>query len=368
MALEDAFAGFTRRDWERDSPDGIVRLAIVGIGGFARNRALPAVAEGQYCTTTTLVTGSPDRARSLAETYDVEHVVGYDRFREGEHADAYDAAYVATPNATHGEYAIAAAEHGKHVICEKPLETTVERARDVVDACEDADVILMTAYRLQTEPAVRRSRELVRDGVIGTVVQVHGAFSHPLLDHAGPDTWRLDPELAGGGALVDLGVYPLNTIRYLLGCDPTGVYASTHSSGGPFATVDEHVAFQLEFPTDATASCTASFDAHASSQLELVGTDGKVAISSPFGGVVPQEMVVESGDVRSEYTGPPTDEVREQFDYFGYCVLTGTEPGPDGEDGVADLEAIEAAYESAETARRVSIGERDRDFDGEPSV
>ncbi|GAB3668097.1 D-xylose 1-dehydrogenase Gfo6 [Halopiger thermotolerans] len=355
MGLEDAFDHFTRRDWEQKDVDGTVRLAVVGIGGFARNRAIPGIADGRYCETTALVTGSPDRARTLAERFDVEHVIDYDAFRTGDHAETYDAVYVATPNATHGEYAIAAAEHGKHVICEKPLETTVDRAEEIVDACRDEGVTLMTAYRLQTEPVVRRTRECVRDGVIGDVVQVHGGFAHPLLDHAGPDTWRLDPDLAGGGALVDLGVYPLNTTRYILECDPTAAYATTHSSGGPFADVDEHVAFQLEFPTGATASCTASFDAHASSQLELVGTDGKIAISSPFGGVVPQDIVVESGEMRTEYTGPPVDEVREEFDYFGYCVLTDTEPEPDGVDGLADLRAIEAAYESAETRRRVAL-------------
>jgi xylose dehydrogenase (NAD/NADP) len=213
----------------------------------------------------------------------------------------------------------------------------------------------MTAYRLQTEPTVRRTRELVHEGVTGDVVQVHGSFSHPLLETAGADTWRLDPDLAGGGALVDLGIYPLNTIRFLLDCEPTGVYATTHSSGGPFANVDEHVAFQIEYETSTTASCTASFDAHASSQLELVGTEGKVHIESPFGGVVPQEMVVESGDIRMEYTGPTVDEVCEEFDYFGYCVLTGTDPEPDGEDCLADLRAIEAAYESAETGCRVVL-------------
>ncbi|NUB90658.1 Gfo/Idh/MocA family oxidoreductase [Haloterrigena sp. SYSU A121-1] len=355
MALEEVFSHFTRRDWEEESPDGTVRLAVVGVGGFARKRALPAIAEGRYCETTALVSGSPDRTRTVAETFDVPHVLGYDGFLAGDHAETYDAVYVATPNATHGEYAVAAAERGAHVLCEKPLETTRERAVGIVDACEAADVTLMTAYRLQTEPTIRRARELVRSDVIGDVVQVHGGFSHPLLEGAGPDTWRLDPGLAGGGALVDLGVYPLNTIRFVLEDDPAGVYATTHSSGPPFDAVDEHVAFQLEFANGATASCTASFDAHASSQLELVGTEGKIHVESPFGGVVPQEMVVESGDVRMEYTGPRVDEVREEFDYFGYCVLTDTEPEPDGEDGLVDLEAIEAAYESAETGCRVGL-------------
>ena len=355
MALEQYFTDFTNRDWERETVDGTVRMAIIGVGGFARQRALPGISHGSYCETTVLVSGSPDTTRDVADEFGVEHVIDYDDFLEGVHTEAYDAVYVATPNAFHGKYARAAAEYGKHVICEKPLETTTERAQEVVETCAEAGVTLMTAYRLQCEPTVRRTREIVRDGVIGDVVQIHGGFSNPLLEHASPDTWRLDADLAGGGAMVDLGVYPLNTIRFVLECDPSSVYASTTSSGEAFAEVDQHVAFQLEFSTETTASCTASFDAHANSQLQLVGTDGVVSVASPFGGVVPHEMIVESGDMRMEYTGEPTDEVREEFDYFGYCVLTGTTPEPDGEDGVTDLRVVDATYESAARTERVSL-------------
>jgi len=216
MPLQDAFSNFTQRDWEHEAVEGAIRLAVVGVGGFARQRALPAIADSTRCETTVLVASPPESVSDVAETYAVDAVVDYDPFLEGACVDAYDAVYIAAPNAVHGQYAIAAAEFGKHVLCEKPLETTVERARAIVDACADAGVTLRTAYRLQAEPTVRRTRELVRDGVIGDVVQVHGGFSHPLLAEADPDTWRLDPETAGGGALVDLGIYPLNTIRFAL--------------------------------------------------------------------------------------------------------------------------------------------------------
>ncbi|GAB3040309.1 D-xylose 1-dehydrogenase Gfo6 [Natronobiforma cellulositropha] len=355
MALERYFVDFTERDWERESVSGTVRMAVVGVGGFARERALPAIDASAYTDATVLVSGSPDSTREVADEFGVEHVIGYDAFLDGVLTDTYDAVYVATPNAFHGRYATAAADYGKHVICEKPLETTPARAREVVDACAEAGVTLMTAYRLQCEPTVRRTRELVRDGVIGDVVQIHGGFSNPLLANTTPDTWRLDADLAGGGALVDLGVYPLNTVRFVLDTDPVSVYASTTSTDDAFAAVDQHVAFQLEFPGGATASCTASFDAHANSQLQLIGTEGSVWIASPFGGVVPHEIVVESGDMCMEYTGRPTDEVREEFAYFGYCVLTETTPEPDGHDGLTDAAIIDAAYDAAGSDRRVEL-------------
>jgi len=157
MALEDYFQPFSRRDWERESVDGTVRMAVVGLGGFARNRGLPAIAAGEYCETTTLVSGSPEKAATLAEAFDVQHVVDYEAYKNGAAADAYDAVYVATPNALHGEYVRAAADLGKHVICEKPLETTTERA-ELVNVCAEAGVMLMTAYRIRFGPTARRTR------------------------------------------------------------------------------------------------------------------------------------------------------------------------------------------------------------------
>ena len=355
MALEDYFTEFARRDWETREVDGTVRVAVVGVGEFARTRILPAIRDGRYCEATVLVSGSPDRAAGVAESFDVDLVIDYDEYRAGDAAADYDAAYIATPNALHLDYAVAAAEQGSHVLCEKPLETTADRARSVVEACDEAGVTLMTAYRLQTEPAIRRTRQLVRDGVIGDVAQVHGNFSHPILRRSDSSNWRLDADLAGGGALVDLGIYPLNTVRFLLDSDPVAVSARTASAGDAFDEVDEHVAFTLEFPSGATASCTASFDAHPSSQLQLVGTNGMIRISAPFGGVVPQDMVVERGEFSMEYAGPPVDEVREEVDYFGYCVLTGTTPEPDGEDAIADLRVIEATYEAAEARAWVDL-------------
>jgi len=143
-------------------------------------------------------------------------------FRAGAVVDEYDAVYVATPNATHLEYVAAAAEQGKAVLCEKPLEATLDRSRRLVAACRDAGVPLMAGYRMQTDPAVRRLRDLLEAGVAGDVIHVHATMSQTMLGELGSDhdQWRLDSELSGGCALMDLGVYPLNTIRFVLGADP----------------------------------------------------------------------------------------------------------------------------------------------------
>jgi predicted dehydrogenase len=354
MRIAPYFETFTQRDWQTIE-EGTIRVAVIGLGGFARNRALPAIRDSKFCELAVVVSGSPEKASDLAREFGIDRVIDYESFHAGEASDAYDAVYIATPPAFHPEYAKRAVELGKSVLCEKPLAVDLESAEEMVSAFEGTDLLLMTAYRLRTEPAIRRMREMIQDGVIGDPIQIHGGFSSRLLDNASPDSWRLDPEVAGGGALIDLGIYPLNTARFLLDSDPVAVSAETTTSEPPFDSVEAHTAFQLTFPEGVTASCTASFNAHPDSRLQVLGTDGQLLVRSPFGGDTSQEIVTERGVTHTHYIGDPVDEVREEFDYFAHSVLTGQDCEADGEDGLTDQRVIEAAYEAAETGERVSL-------------
>lgn len=349
------FESIHERDWQTVE-DGTLRLAVVGLGNFARSTVLPSIGDASLCSVTTVVSGSPEKASEVAAEHDVEHTFDYDAFKDGEAADAYDAVYVGGPNAFHVDYTRSAAADGKHVICEKPIAATYEGAREMVDTCESAGVTLMVAYRPQVEPVLRRVRSYVRDGGIGDVVQVHGGFSGQILamdaDH---DQWRLDRDLAGGGALMDVGVYPLNTTRFLLDRDPVAVQASTTSTDPAFDDVDEHVAFQLEFPDGCTASCTASYDAHPENSMQLIGTEGSISIDPAYDAHVRPTVVVDHEDRHDELTPPFVDEVTAEFDYFANCVLGDERPEPDGRDSLVDMATVEAIYESAETGRRVAI-------------
>jgi xylose dehydrogenase (NAD/NADP) len=351
--FEELSTGRTERDWDTD-PDGTVRMAVVGVGRFARRLALPAIDASDYCALTTLVTGSPDARGDLAAEFGASEVVDYEAFRSGAAADAYDAVYVVTPNRLHLPNVEAAAEQGKGVLCEKPLEASLDRAERLVAACADAGVTLMTAYRMQTDPLVRRLREAIRTGELGDVVKLHGDFTSPLLSGSrGPDQWRLDPHLAGGGALYDIGVYPLNTARYLLDAEPTAVEATTTTTG-PFEGVDERVAFQVRFPNDVVGSFSASFSGYAGSTLTVHGTEGTVGLSDAFTPRRSRRVVLERGP-RTTFEGVGGGEVREEFDYFAHCVLAGSPPEPDGEDGLRDMRVMDAAYESAATGERVRL-------------
>ena len=358
MDLDDALADFDRRDWQTETDLDPVRFAAIGLGWWTRDKAIPAVADSERCETTAVVSGGREKAERVADDADVPHALTYDEFHDGEATDAYDAVYVCTPNATHLEFAESAAEFGKAVLCEKPMEATVERARRTVEACEAADVPLMVAYRMQTEPAVRRARELVREGAIGDPAIVHGHMSQRLLEMIpDPDQWRLDPDLAGGGTSVtDLGVYPLNTARFVLDADPVAVSAFGHSEDDAFAAVpDERATFQLRFDDGTLAACSAGQNAHESGFLKVVGTEGELIVEPAFRGDAYRGFALEVGDSRMDVEYDRKDQMREEFDYFAHQLRTGGEIHPDGRHGLVDVETIDAVYESAETGSVVEL-------------
>lgn len=223
MNLRALTDGFDRRDWqETTETDDPIRFAMIGVGWWTREQAMPAVANAKLCETTVLVSGDREKATEVATTTEtVEHALTYEEFHDGVARDAYDAVYIVTPNARHLPFVETAATFEKAILCEKPMEATIARAERIVDICDEHDVTLMVAYRMHTEPAVRRAKDLIDQGVIGDPLFIHGNMTEPILELVpNPDQWRLDSELSGGCAVMDIGLYPLNTSRFLLEEDP----------------------------------------------------------------------------------------------------------------------------------------------------
>lgn len=355
MDLAGYLDGFADRDW-RAASDGTVRLALIGIGNFARAHALPALENSELCAATALVTGSPGSAGAVAAEFGVDHVLTYDEYEDGEATDAYDAVHVMTPIARHLPFVEAAAGRGKHVLCEKPMESTPERAEAVIEACEAAGVRLMVGYRTRYDQAFRRLVAAVDDGAIGDTVQFHSGFSSPIVARYGPDQWRLDASLSGGGSLINLGIYPINAIRTLVGADPVSVTGTvTTPDAEAFDSVDEHVAFTMTFATGATAAGTSSYNGHRDNRLQVVGTEGQVLLEPAYSMRTGAEFTLERADTSATVTVGPTDELAEEYDHFATCVLEGRNPETDGPDGLADLRVIDAIYEADATGRRVDL-------------
>jgi xylose dehydrogenase (NAD/NADP) len=338
MNVTDYLAAFDRRDRQ------------------TREKAIPAVAGSDLCETTVVVSASREKATEVAgERENVEAGITDDEFHDGAAADAYDAVYICTPNALHLPYVETAAEYDKAVLCEKPIEATVERAEALVEAA--SDVTLAVEYRMHVQPAVRMMRELVADGFIGDVAHVHGNMSQRLMEiNPDPDQWRLDPDLAGpGGSVTDLGVYSINTTRYVLGEDPLAVSGATWSGTEAFTSIpDERAAFTVEFPDGVLASCSASQNAHRASNLRVIGTDGELLLEDAFLGGE-RELTVTRGETTITTGFDQIRETRRSLEHFGDHILTGAPVERDGHHGLVDQRAIDAVYEAAEQGERVEL-------------
>jgi len=357
VTLSEHFRDFPRRDWETDGLEGTVRIALIGAGWFTREWALPGIERAAHTEATAIVDIDAERAEALADAHDATALTP-EEFHDGVAEAAYDAVYVCTPNATHLEYVETAAAAGKDVLCEKPMAADPRQAADIVATCERAGVTLMVGYRMHLDPVVRRSKELIASGTIGEIVQVQSNMSQRMIAELGGDAsdqWRLDPALAGGGAMMDIGIYPLNTTRFVLESDPEEVSASTGSTHEEFAAVEERVAVRATFEGDVPVLFTANQNAYHDSFLRVTGTEGQLIVDPAF-----FEREDRGLEIRLEGERHPVDvtqvhQLEEEFAYFADCLLAGREPEPDGEHGLVDMRAIEAIYESAETGETIEV-------------
>ncbi|RRJ33681.1 D-xylose 1-dehydrogenase Gfo6 [Halocatena pleomorpha] len=353
----DWIDSYETRRWQ-STTEGTVRYALLGLGWWTVDVALPAIAASELGEVTVLVSSSTDKAERIAAENGVDRGLNYEEFHDGVATDAYDAVYVGTPNAYHLEYVETAAAHGKDVLCEKPMESTVERAQQMVEQCEAAGTDLMIGYRMHTDPAVQRAKELIEDGFLGEPVSVRGHNSQPLLEMIpDPDQWRLDPDRTGYGTTVmDLGIYSINTARFLLDRDPIAVQSRQVSTHDAFDDVpDERTASLLIFE-DCEMVSTASQNAYEDTRLTITGTQGQIELRPAFHGEC--GLHLSRNDLSIDVTHETFDaerETTELFDYFSDRLLTDGDIYPDGRHGLVDMRVIEAIYEAAETDGRIEL-------------
>jgi len=356
--MRDWIDSYEKRAWQT-TENGTVRYALIGLGWWTIDVALPAIESSDLGEVTVLVSSSTDKATRLADENDIAGGISYDEFHDGAAADEYDAVYVGTPNAYHLEYAETAAELDKAVLCEKPMEATVERAERMVATCDAADVPLMIAYRMQTDPPVQRARELIADGFLGEPVSVYGHNTQSLLEMIpDPDQWRLDADLSGyGTSVMDLGIYSINTTRFLLRRDPISVQAEMVSKSRGVRRRPGRAVFVA---ADLRRRRADDLDLEPARPRRYASQDhgNRGTDRAPAG--VPREcsLHLSRGDVSVTVEHRSFDaerEMEEEFDYFADCLLGDGDLYPDGRHGLQDMRIIEALHDSAERGEPVAL-------------
>jgi predicted dehydrogenase len=338
-----------------DPPGKKLGWAIVGLGNLSINEILPAFSKCEKSKPTALVSGHPDKANKLAERYGVnpKNIYNYQNYDAIKDNPEVDVIYVVLPNSMHAEYTIRGFQAGKHVLTEKPMATTAADSQKMIDAGHKAGKKLMVAYRCRYEPYNQEAIRIARSGELGpTQVIVADAGWNA----TNPDQWRLKKDLAGGGSLMDIGIYALNASRYLTGEEPSEINAMMYNSPGDprFTEVEETINFQLRFPSGALANCTSSYGYAGQNRYRVVGTKGWLEMD-PATNYRGLRMRVGRGNVIEERQLPERNHFAAEMDHMSGCVMENKEPLTPGEEGLRDIKLIMAIYEAAKTGKTVKV-------------
>jgi predicted dehydrogenase len=338
-----------------DPPGKKLGWAIVGLGSLAINQILPAFAKCEKSKVVALVSGHPDKANKLALRYGVNpkniyNYQNYDTIRDNPEVDII---YIVLPNGMHAEYTIRGFQAGKHVLSEKPMANTPADCQQMIDAGRKANRKLMVAYRCRYEPFNQEAIRMARQQELGptkVIVADHG------FNIGDPTQWRLNKTLAGGGSLMDIGIYSLQAARYITGEEPTEINAMTYTTPGDvrFKEVEETINFQLRFPSGILANCSSSYGYSGQNRYRVVTTKGwfELEPATQYNGL---RMYLHHDNITEERLLPVRDHFALEMDHMSGCVMENKEPLTPGEEGLRDLTIMTGIYEAARTGKVVKL-------------
>ncbi|CAM2829274.1 Glucose--fructose oxidoreductase [Methylobacterium mesophilicum] len=341
-------------------PGQRVGYCVVGLGRLSLDEILPAFGATKRSRLAAVMSGTPDKAKLVARQYGLpeDAAYGYDEWDRLKANASIQAVYIVTPNSVHRDNVLAAAAAGKQVLCEKPMAVASQECRDMIAACNQANVKLMIAYRCQYEPHNRAVIKLARSGEFGRprMIQAFNGQTSGL-----PEQWRLKKALAGGGSLPDIGLYCLNTTRAVLGEEPDLIQAQIHSppDDPKFREVEETVTFTMRFPSGVIAQCTSSYGVYEARSLMLHTGGATVDLQNAFA-YEGQRLFVSHRDgkngARDEKVLSPKNQFALEMDHFSRCIQENLRPRTPGEEGLQDQVLMEAIYEAARTGAPVKVG------------
>ena len=321
-------------------------VALVGLGNYATNQLAPALLETEQCRLTGIVTGTPSKIDRWRSEYDIpeKNVYNYETFDQIADNPDIHVVYVVLPNSMHAEYAIRAAEAGKHVITEKPMATSVRDCERMIEACEKAGVKLSVGYRLHFEPHHQEIMRLGREQVYGRVTVIEASFS---FTSRNTEAWRFSKEMAGGGALLDVGVYAIQGARYTIGEEPVRVRATGYNTRPDvFTEIYETILWDMEFPGGAVSTHSTSYSANVN-RLYMMAPRGWARIEPAF---MYNSVAGRTNEGPMDF--PEVTQQALQMDDFARCIAADETSRVSGEEGLRDMKVIEAIYRSIDRGGR----------------
>jgi predicted dehydrogenase len=327
-----------------------IGFALCGLGSLSTNQLAPALQKTKNCRLAGIITGTPAKAERWKAKYNIPegNIFNYDNMDRLAGNPDIDVVYVVTPNALHMDSTLKAAAAGKHVLSEKPMEVTPERCQKMIDACKAAKRMLAIGYRCHFEPNHLECIRLAREKTFGSPRIVEATFDIQL----GPNgsQWRLKKDLAGGGCLMDVGIYALQATRYITGEEPATVSGMvTQTDPVRFKEVEETITWLERFPGGAVAHCSASYNTNVTSRLTVTAQRGSFTLEPAFLYDGNRGRRSDGQEIRME----PVDQFAAEMDDFANCILTGQATRVPGEEGLRDVKIMMSIYESVRSGKTV---------------
>lgn len=331
-----------------------VRWGILSTANIAQEQVIPALIRAKNAEVTAIATGS-DRAKAeqIAKTFNIEKV--YDNYESLLEDDTIDAVYIPLPNHLHKEWVIKAAEHKKHVLCEKPATLTAQDSEEMMQVCEANDVHFMEAFMYYFHPQHEKVKKLIQSGAIGKVKQMDAGFSFLLEESERATNIRMNRE-KGGGSLYDLGCYTIHAIRHILESEPVAL--QVFGELDPHMDVDTETVGYMEMDNGVRATFNTSFDLPMRHEYRILGTEGTIILPRAFrpdlhGG---EGKVVIEGPESSSVEYVQGDQYCLQVEHLSEAILR-NQPSVKLQKAhtVNNIRAIEASYRSLEEKQMVTL-------------
>jgi predicted dehydrogenase len=327
-----------------------VKWGILSAAPIAQRRVLPAMRDCQHCEVVAIGASSLDKAKAVADEFSIPRAYGSYEDLLGD--PEVEAVYNPLPNHLHVEWAIRAASRGKHVLVEKPLSLNVAEARRLLQARDSYHVKIGEAFMVRTHPQWLRAAELVHSGRIGKLRSALGYFSYFNVD---PENTR-NIEVFGGGALMDIGCYPIKTSRWIFAEEPIRVIGCIERD--PSFKTDRLTSAILEFPTGQCAF-TVSTQVVYYQRMQFFGTAGRVDVEIPFNAPIDKPCRILVDDCKALYANesavveliPICNQFTIQADLFSQAIRNDTEVPNPLEDAICNMAVIDAIFRSAHSHR-----------------
>jgi glucose-fructose oxidoreductase len=340
---------------ESPAPSKKLGVALAGLGSYSTHQLGPALRETRHCRLTGVVTGDRAKGKKWARDHGFpeKNIFSYETMAQIAGNPDIDVIYVVTPNGLHAEHCIAAAKSGKHVICEKPMAVSVAECDAMIAACKTAGVRLMIGYRLHYEPHNVELARFAREKVLGAFMRMDGANGFRMGSQKSAGNWRADKKLAGGGPLMDMGVYVIQAACLAkIEAAPTAITARFGPVTRPevFSEIEESVTWEMEFSDGARATCLATY-AENVSRFRAESDSGWAQIGPPAFYYDTPALTTSRGPVHL----PSVNHQVAQLDGMALELLTGRPSLTPGEMGRRDLAIIEAIYSAAKSGQSTPV-------------